>query len=399
MQQSRILAIIDLDTNRERGHAENIMIVNNSERSRIAREHADNFSGKAQTNEFFKKMFDPDLVKLDVIEDRAKELIERIGERSAIVYLTSRPHYMRLDTEKWLDEHGITHPCFFKNYGTGIIGPDGKPDNGDRFIKTYTWKAQEVTRITQEIEAKLGEPPEYILFVDDEEANRAAVAEIGDPRILIRCSLEDATTHDLHRHETSIDDPPFLRRVRELANILEMREEFESLDKCQLTITRPDIPGQPQEQHISVMIESFRVAAFAPLDAGDDPNMRYYGYNEIYPQRNEMSEIEQIVSMRVYCDQNGQIIFVKTAKTGPALSLLNQLEEVFDIREEQEKAQKYADEWVAHAIEEFGYVEVARAQRGMQLLGKPALDAYMAHIQQKNEEIKAALRGGGKTDE
>jgi hypothetical protein len=30
----------------------------------------------------------------------------------------------------------------------------------------------------------------------------------------------------------------------------------------------------------------------------------------------------------------------------------------------------------------------------MQMLGKSALDAYLAHVQAKNEEIKVALRGG-----
>lgn len=389
-RMSKILAIIDLDTNREHGQAANLMVTNTSERSRIAREYANQFSQREQTSAFFAKMFDPELVQQDVIEAQASTLIERIEARGAlIVYLISRPHSMQAATEQWLADHHISRRCFFKNYGTGEPGPDGKPDVGDRYVKTAAWKAREVGRIITEVETEQGEPLTWVLFVDDEEANRAAMAELGDSRILLRCSLEDAATHDFQRREIEQDVPPFLRRLQELANLLEMREAFETADQCQLTITRPEIPGQDgQEKHTSVMIEGWR-AADAP---GADQDQRSYRYNELYPQRNELSEIEQIVSLQVTCDQAGRVGSVKMAKHGAALSLLNELEDVFG-PDELEKAQGYADTWVAHAIEEFGYVEVARAQRGMQILGKPALDAYLAHLQAKNEEIKAALKG------
>jgi hypothetical protein len=389
----KILAIIDLDTNRERGQAENPMVVNNSERSRLAREYADQFASRQQTSAFFAKMFDPDLVQLDVIEEEARAYIERIEGRSAqIVYLTSRPHTMQAATESWLAEQGILRPCFFKNYGTGQpSGPDGKPDMGDRFMKTAAWKAREVGKIISQVEAETGETLSWIVFADDEEANRQAVAELNDPRLLLRCSLEDAATHDFQRYEIDPNTPAFLRRLQELANLLEMREAFEQADQCKLTITRPEIPGQDdQQKHTSIMIESWKASAYAP---GADPDQRYYRYNELYPQRNELSEIEQIVSLQACCDQTGRVVALKMAKQGAALSLLDKLEDFFD-PDDQEKAQRYADEWVAHATLEFGYVEVARAQRGIQLLGQPALDAYLAHVQAKNEEMRAALKGG-----
>jgi hypothetical protein len=391
-RMSKILAIIDLDTNRERGQAENLMIANNSERSRIAREYANKLSQRDQTSAFFAKLFDPELVKLDVIEDQAHALIERIEARGAlIVYLTSRPHTMQATTEQWLSDHQIARRTTYKNYGTGERGPDGKADMGDRYVKTATWKAREVGQIIDQIEAELGEPLSWVIFADDEEANRAAVSELNDPRLLLRCSLEDAATHDFQRQEIDQDTPPFLRRLQELVTLLEMREAFETAERCQLTITRPEIPGQDdQQKHSSVLIESWRADVYAP---GADPDQRYYRYNELYPQRNELSETEQIVSLQACCDQAGRVVSIKMAKTGPALSLLNELEEVFDPAE-PEKAQGYADEWIAHAIEEFGFVEVARAQRGMQILGKPALDNYLEHVAAKNEEIKIILRGG-----
>ena len=212
---------------------------------------------------------------------------------------------------------------------------------------------------------------------------------------MLRCSLSDAATHDFQRYEIEQDAPPFKRRLQELANLLEMREAFETADRCQLSITRPQIPGQSGEaRHTSILLESWKASAYAP---GANPDQRYYRYNELYPQRNELSEIEQIIALQVCCDQAGLVVSLKMAKHGAALSLLDELEDVFN-PDDQEKAQGYADEWIAHAIEEFGYVEVARAQRGMQLLGKSALAAYVAHVQSKNEEMRAALKGG-KSDE
>jgi len=388
---NKVLAIINLDTHRERGEAPLLMVVNNRERSRIAREYANRFASREQTSAFFAKMFDPELVQHDVIEEEARAHIEQIEARGAqIVYLSSRPHTMQAETSQWLAEQGILRPCYFKNYGTGEPGPDGKPDVSDRYMKTADWKEREVGRIITEMERDLGEKLAFVLFADDEETSRAAVANLGDPRILLRCSLEDVATHDFHRYEIDQNAPPFKRRLQELANLLEMREAFEQADQCKLTITRPEIPGQEGNERLtSVMIESWKAEADAP---GAALPLRFYRYNELYPQRNELSEIEQIIALQVCCDQAGRVVSLKMAKHGAALSLLDELEDVFD--PDEPEAQRYADEWVAHTFLEFGYVEVARAQRGMQILGKSALDVYLAHVSAKNEEIKLALRGG-----
>src|SRR5437762_13831970 len=115
------------------------------------------------------------------------------------------------------------------------------------------------------MERDLGEKLAFVLFADDEETSRAAVANLGDPRILLRCSLEDVATHDFHRYEIDQNAPPFKRRLQELANLLEMREAFEQADQCKLTITRPEIPGQEGNERLtSVMIESWKAEADAP---------------------------------------------------------------------------------------------------------------------------------------
>ena len=184
---------------------------------------------------------------------------------------------MQAETSQWLSEQGILRPCTFKNYGTGDPGQDGNPDVGDRYLKNAAWKVREVGRIITETERDLGEQLAYILYVDDEVADRQAVAELGDPRILLRCSLPDAATHDFQRYEIDPSIPAFLKRLQELATLLEMREAFEKADKCQLTITRPEVPGaSEQERYTSVMIESW-----------SGSGQRYYRYNELYPQRNE----------------------------------------------------------------------------------------------------------------
>src|SRR5271165_457252 len=98
-----VLAIIDLDTKRERGQAEHPMVINTSERSRIAREYGNQFGSRVQTSAFFEKFFDPDLVPLDTIEDQARTLIEDLeAQGTLVVYLISRPHTMQAATEHWL---------------------------------------------------------------------------------------------------------------------------------------------------------------------------------------------------------------------------------------------------------------------------------------------------------
>jgi hypothetical protein len=380
----KIVAVLDLDTNRDHGDAPNTMVANNSKRSELARDYSASFSGREQTNAFFAKLFDPALVAHDELEEHATFFLALLQPQCKMVYLASRPHTMREATDVWLKAQGVYYPVIYKNYGSGEKREDGTYDNGDRFMKTTAWKKREVERLLAE------ENPDILLFADDEEANRLAVAEIEDPRVLIRCSLQDAACHDIHPPRAR-SSAPFLARLQELAEILEMREALEMAEEpYSLHIAHPEIPGGEQRPLSSITVEAWDAATFAPEAAPQ--GQRFYRYREFYPQRNEMSEVEQLVSLECTCDQSGRVASVKMARPGPALSLLDQLEETFDMAEQQEMAQKYADEWIAHAIEEFGYVAAARAQRGIQLFGKAALDTYAAHVQAKNEALTLALR-------
>lgn len=332
---------------------------------------------------FFAKLFDPEGISLDTPEPRARELVEHLEAQGAqVVFLTSRPHTMKEATEQWLAQHALSRPCHFKNYGTGKPDPEGRPDVGDRYLKTAAWKAREVVRIVRLVEEKQGAPLSSILFVDDEEANRLAVADLGDPRILIRYSLEDAATHDFKRHTIAPHTPPFLRRILELALLMEQYEAFTSAQRYDIHIPPPPLPEREEEhaQQAGIMLQSWK----------DPVHGRLYQYKQLYAQRNELSEVETLVSLQATCDPQGRVTAVRIAKPGPGLSLL-ELEEAFPAEKNAEMKQRYADEWIAQTIEEFGEVEAARAGRGMQLFGERALNRFRTFIEAKQEAVRAAL--------
>ena len=390
---ARFVALINLDTSRKHGKATNAMVINHEKRSEIARAYARRFgrNNQAEANAFFRQIFNPELLKHDALEDEAREWLQVIEQRGAtICYVTYRPSFLQAATERWLEDNGIKRPTIFKNYGTSEIGPDGTPDNGCRYMTNTAWKVRIVGDFIEMLN-KIEGPPEYVIFADDDEESRQAIAEIGDPRILIRCSLEDAATHDYARHTVDESTPPFLRRLQELAGLLDLREDFEYAPQFEAEIAHPQILGEAQDPTTSIKLEAWDAAPSAPVT---ELGQRFYRYSELYPQRNELSEIERVIALRVTCDQTGKVHELKMAKAGPALSLLDEMEEPFDEQDnELGLMQRYADEYLAHAILDHGYVESARAQRGMQIMGQPALDAYIAHVEQKRAENKETLNG------
>jgi hypothetical protein len=381
----KVLALISLDTNGEQVEMPHSLVVNNRERVRRAREYAARFSERERSRAFFAQLYDPDLVQFDQLEKQAHEQLALLEARGVqIIYVATRPHTLREVTEQWLTAHQILRPCVFKYDGSGKPGPDGKPDVGDRYVKHAIWKRNQIPHIIAEEETALGQPLDWVLIVDTDEATRQEVATINDPRLLIRCSLQDACVHDLQRMEADQSAPPFLRRLQELASLQEVRTTFDTAPFCSLHIERP---ARDRKHQSSILLEAWHGTEHAP-----GSGQHIYRYSELYPQRNELGETEQIIALQVTCDQVGQVLSVKMAKPGPALSLLSEMEEMFD-PDESEQRQAYADTWIAHAIEEFGYVAAARAQRGIQLLGRQAWEAYREYTRAKSEELQAALIG------
>lgn len=153
------IAIIDLDG----------VVANNTERF-----------ARASTNGRidWKVAFDPALVPLDTLIEGADLAVKRLEQQHyTIVFLTSRPEKMREATETWLAQHDLDgYELIMKSLDM-------------QFVKTVRWKADEVQAISQLRMA------DTILFVDDEEANREAVAALGNG-IVIKESLDDYKPDD-----------------------------------------------------------------------------------------------------------------------------------------------------------------------------------------------------------
>lgn len=140
---------------------------------------AQNATDRQATSEYWRSAFTPELVDLDTLIDGADLAVKRLEQRAGynIVFLTSRPEDMHVATEKWLTQHDLD--------GYELVT---KPTS-KQFTKTVTWKADEVKRM-----ASLGSV-EAVLFIDDEQANRAAVEALG-LGIACKSSLDDYKPDD-----------------------------------------------------------------------------------------------------------------------------------------------------------------------------------------------------------
>lgn len=118
--------------------------------------------------------FMPDLVALDTLIPDASWGIRLLGRRGyTIIFLTSRPESMRDATQAWLDVNALD------GYEL-IMKPADK-----QFTKTVLWKADEVARL-----AALP-PVVSLLFIDDEEGNRAEVQARDIAGVTVLASLTE----------------------------------------------------------------------------------------------------------------------------------------------------------------------------------------------------------------
>lgn len=157
------LAIIDLDG----------VIVNNDARFECAKAA----TGKIDWN----IAFDPALVSLDIPVPGTKEALDFLESKGFIVcFLTSRPEHMRKATMDWLREYhfGANYrELFMKDYAV------------DRYTKTVDWK---VRMVATSLHVKFYSE---VLFIDDEEVNRAAVEALG-AGIVCKADLSDYMDSD-----------------------------------------------------------------------------------------------------------------------------------------------------------------------------------------------------------
>ncbi len=117
--------------------------------------------------------FDPALVQLDTLIDGADLAVLNLEIQGYNVYfLTSRPESMRAATEIWLAQYGL---LAYKL----IMKPANK-----QFTKTTVWKASIVLEISKLPDTTV------VFFVDDEQANCAAVQDVLNG-VVCATKLED----------------------------------------------------------------------------------------------------------------------------------------------------------------------------------------------------------------
>jgi hypothetical protein len=124
--------------------------------------------------------FDPSLLRLDQLNPGAEVAIAQLRRLYADIYiLTSRPDFLARPTMMWLREHGIElddEEVRFKLYK---IGEEWR----EQRTFTSAWKSTIVYQAACSYR--------HVLFIDDDERNRQAVAALKMLNITIKDSLKD----------------------------------------------------------------------------------------------------------------------------------------------------------------------------------------------------------------
>lgn len=124
--------------------------------------------------------FDSSLFKLDQLNPGAEKAIARLRQIYVDLYvLTSRPDFLAQPTMMWLREHGIelaNEEIRFKIYAIG-------DDKREERTTTAAWKSTIVYQATWMCR--------HVLFIDDDERNRQAIAALHIGNVTIKDSLKE----------------------------------------------------------------------------------------------------------------------------------------------------------------------------------------------------------------
>jgi beta-phosphoglucomutase-like phosphatase (HAD superfamily) len=140
------------------------------------------------TNLYWRTVFDPEYVPLDILIDGAAEAIEAIGKQGYTVFiLTSRPESMRQATVDWFWSFSPETVILSNEWNDPLIM---KP-SAAQYIKTVTWKALTVQMLSRLFHAS------QVLVVDDEQSSldeivRHATIPPVVPGLMIAHSLAEA---------------------------------------------------------------------------------------------------------------------------------------------------------------------------------------------------------------
>ncbi len=157
------LAIIDLDG----------VVANSDARFDRARQADDRINWKIA--------FDPELIPLDVPVPGAADALSFLERKGYLVcFLTSRPEPMRAATAAWLMLHG-----FYRDNREIFMKPIAA-----QYTKTVEWK---MSMVATSLHIKFYSE---VLFIDDEEVNRAAVEALGAKNVVCKADLSDYMDSD-----------------------------------------------------------------------------------------------------------------------------------------------------------------------------------------------------------
>jgi hypothetical protein len=129
--------------------------------------------------------YDESLLHLDCLNPGAEMAITRLREAYSDLYiLTSRPDFLGRQTMIWLKDRGIElidEEIRFKLYQIG-------EDKREQFTSTASWKSTIIYQAAWTYQ--------QVLFVDDDERNRQAVAALKMLNITIKDNLSDFVFDD-----------------------------------------------------------------------------------------------------------------------------------------------------------------------------------------------------------
>jgi ribonucleotide monophosphatase NagD (HAD superfamily) len=119
--------------------------------------------------------FNPQLLHLDTLIPGAYDAIGQLESKGDIIYLTSRPESLYVETRLKLKEFGLLR--------AEVIC---KPESA-QYVKTLKWKAEEVRKIILD-----ERDYDIITVIDDEPKNLQAVKDLGLSNVECFESLEQA---------------------------------------------------------------------------------------------------------------------------------------------------------------------------------------------------------------
>lgn len=119
-----------------------------------------NATDKQATDAYWRTAFNPEHIALDELIEGAGEAIRILEDDYDILYLTSRPEYLREATRTWLKRFDLIRDLIMK------------PASFQYHLKTVTWKVGTIHQMAAYFSAK------NVLVIDDEQANLDEMAKL-----------------------------------------------------------------------------------------------------------------------------------------------------------------------------------------------------------------------------